>query len=157
MLVDRVCRALRDALRAAACGSGLPSPIEFLESLADILFIPLPAGRVRGASFLLEGRPVAVVDANLSGLRRQAVAAHEAGHLTLHPWANRVFMQASTLALPGRYETEADVFALAYLLRWDQGLAEQFGWDLARLAGACGLPRAVPYIAGIFKAVFARK
>lgn len=102
----------------------------------------LPGGRVCAASGVLPrlDRPLVVIDAGLSGLQRDAAACHEGAHVVLHPRRNRIYMQPGTLLLPGRYETEADVFALAYLLRWDPGLAEQFGWDTGRLARACGLP-----------------
>jgi len=144
MMVERVCRAVEAVIRER----GLLHPVELLESMADVFFVPLSGARARGASFVVDltDRPVVVIDAGLSGLPMWAVATHEGAHLVLHyPWANRVFMQASTLALPDRYEAEADVFALAYLLRWDPGLPEQFGWDAGRLAKACGLPGAVPY------------
>lgn len=126
---------------------GLLSPLEFLETVADVLFVPLPAGRVRAASGVLPrlDRPLVVIDAGLSGLQRDAVACHEGAHVVLHPHRNRISMQHGTLLLPGRYETEADVFALAYLLRWDPELAERFGRDAGWLARACGLPGAVPY------------
>lgn len=144
MMVEWICRAVEAVIRER----GLLSPIELLESMADVLFVPLPNIRVRGASFVLAlaDRPIVVIDPWLSGLPKQATALHEGGHLVLHhPWANRIFMQHSALALPGRYETEADVFALAYLLKWDPGLVEEFGGDPARLALAYGLLRAVPY------------
>jgi Zn-dependent peptidase ImmA (M78 family) len=143
MLVERICRTVE----AAVSERGLLSPVEFLETVADVLFVPLPAGRVRAASGVLPrlDKPLVVIDAGLSGLQRDAVACHEGAHVVLHPHRNRIYMQHSALLLPGRYETEADVFALAYLLRWDPGLAEQFGWDTGRLARACGLPGAVPY------------
>lgn len=154
MLVERICRAVEAAVRER----GLLSPIEFLETVADVLFVPLPAGRVRAASGILPrlDRPLAVIDAGLSGLQRDAVACHEAAHVVLHPHRNRIYMQHGALLLPGRYETEADVFALAYLLRWDPGLAEQFGWNVARLARACGLPHAAPYVGEVAARVLGR-
>lgn len=133
-------------MEAVVARHGLLSPGELLEAVADVVFVPLRHGRIRGASHLNGvDRPLVVINASLLGRKLDGAFLHEGGHIVLHPWANRLFLQGRTLFLPGRYETEADVFALAYALKWDREGLEECGRDALRFAGMYGLPRAVPY------------
>lgn len=145
-------------VETAVAGRSLLSPKKFLESLADVLFIPLSPGRIRGASFVSSAdRPVVVIDAGLSWRERDGVCLHEGAHIILHPWANRLFLQSATLFVPSRYEAEADIFALAYLLKWNPDWFEDSGWDAGRFASMYGLDKAVAYANGIVDEVLKKE
>lgn len=149
MMVERISRVVKAVIRER----GFLAPRELLESMADVFFIPLPNGRIRGVSYFADpaDRPLVVIDAKLSGPARDGTMLHEAGHLEMHAGANRIFMQASTLALPDKYEAEADVFSLLYIFLWDPDALEECGRDSVRFTLTYGLPKAVPYVGQVLE------
>lgn len=69
------------------------------------------------------------------------VCAHELGHAMLHRGENRIFMDANTLFVTSRFETEADHWA-ADLLLSDDDLREEMlcRSTVQQIACTYGLP-----------------
>lgn len=63
------------------------------------------------------------------------VCAHELGHHLLHQRMNRVFMDWRTCMLPGRFENEADKFAVHFLFGGEPLFGENTiqNWQMAEM------------------------
>ena len=65
--------------------------------------------------------------------------AHELGHALLHPTTNTYFLRSNTLLSVGRYEQEANLFAVFFLIT-DEELLEYRDFSTSQLSAVFGLP-----------------
>ena len=97
---------------------------------------PVLPERIHGFYQLRNGQRTIRVNALLPPPAARAVCAHELGHALLHPAENSQFLSGNRLALPGRLENDAELFAF-YLLTEPPFLQ---GYDtLERMASVTGL------------------
>ncbi|RJO62803.1 MAG: ImmA/IrrE family metallo-endopeptidase [Dehalococcoidia bacterium] len=116
-------------------------PPEELAGGFNVVTLDVNTKQVRGCSMTIAGRRLIALNSSLSNQYRRGVLLHEVGHFLLHPGVNRFFLERSTFFQPGRYETEADLFALTYLLLWNRDGFEECGYDVFRFAECYGLSR----------------
>jgi len=89
---------------------GTRDPAEIAKSMGYILIDASLKG-VRGFYQYVHRCHIIYLDSRLPDRERRWVCAHELGHSLLHKGLNRVFMDACTIMVAGRYEWEADRFA----------------------------------------------
>ena len=86
-------------------------PFRIAEELGyTIIYTPLVG--VRGFYQYLKRCHIIYLDSNLEESDRRFVCAHEIGHSLLHKGLNRIFMDTRTFIATGRYEIEANCFAV---------------------------------------------
>ncbi len=93
---------------------GTANPQTILEAMYIKIF-EFPMTGIRGIYKRIKRNTVVFVDSGLSEEDRTFVLAHELGHHMLHRGDNRVFLDSCTLFRAGRYENEADLFAVCLL------------------------------------------
>lgn len=76
---------------------------------------------------------------NLSEEERRRTCAHELGHGVLHPDSNTPFLRANTLFPIGKYEKEAEHFAVD-LLYSDEEMQEYLQYSTPQIADCLKLP-----------------
>lgn len=134
---------LKRALKAAASlieKHGLLHPRELAER-CEMLVLEIPYRYVGGLSLDFAGARVVAVDPLLPASQQNGILLHEIGHQVLHPGVAGFFIESNPLERPAKYELEAHLFALVYLLLWDRRKLEECGNDVFRFAGYYGLPR----------------
>jgi len=101
-----------------------------------VLFLDLPSGMFGYCRRILR-RKVIAIDNKLSETMQVYVCAHELAHIILHNGIDHYFIKNNTLVPIGRYERQANQFAVHLLA---QGQArepdEPLNWFLSR----CGIP-----------------
>lgn len=110
-------------IRAAACGLaqkyGTRDPFEIARDMGCmVLFMPLPG--LRGFYRHMKRFDFIFIDDGLDEVQARLVCAHELGHIILHRGVNRLFMDRSTFLITGRYEQEAQRFAVHLLYSDDE-------------------------------------
>ena len=65
--------------------------------------------------------------------------AHEIGHVLLHPNTNTYFLRSNTLFSVGRFEQEANLFAVFFLIP-DEELLEYREFSVGQLSSLFGIP-----------------
>lgn len=86
-------------------------PFRIAEEL-DYTTIYTPLVGVRGFYQYLKRCHIIYLDSKLDDKAARFVCAHELGHSILHQGLNRIFMDTRTFIVTGRYETEANRFAV---------------------------------------------
>jgi len=99
---------------------GTRDPFRIAEDL-DYTIIHTPLVGVRGFYQYLKRCHIIYLDSGLDDNTARFVCAHELGHSILHRGLNRIFMDTRTFIVTGRYEKEADRFAVD-LLHSDEDL-----------------------------------
>ena len=90
---------------------GTRDPFRIAEELGyTIIYTPLVG--VRGFYQYLKRCHIIYLDSELDDATARFVCAHELGHSFLHRGLNRIFMDTRTFIITGRYETEANQFAV---------------------------------------------
>lgn len=90
---------------------GTRDPFEIAENLGyTIIFTSLTG--VRGFYQYLKRCHIIYLDTKLNDAVARFVCAHELGHSILHRGNNRIFMDTCTFMVAGRFEREADHFAV---------------------------------------------
>ena len=90
---------------------GTRDPFRIAEELGYII-IYTPLVGVRGFYQYLKRCHIIYLDSELDEDTTRFVCAHELGHSLLHRGLNRIFMDTRTFLVSGRYETEANRFAV---------------------------------------------
>lgn len=99
---------------------GTRDPFQIAEEMGyTIIYTPLVG--VRGFYQYLKRCHIIYLDSELDDDTARFVCAHELGHSLLHQGLNRIFMDTRTFVVTGRYETEANRFAVD-LLHSDEDL-----------------------------------
>lgn len=118
---------------------GTRDPFRIAEELGyTIIYTPLVG--VRGFYQYLKRCHIIYLDSKLDEIAARFVCAHELGHSFLHKGLNRIFMDTRTFIVTGRYETEANRFAVdliysdedlqPYLSRGSEYAADYMGVSL---------------------------
>lgn len=106
-------------------------PFSICQNL-EIIVQRHPLVDLRGYCRYSNGRPVITLHNELTKQAERFVCAHELGHYMLHKRINRVFMDSYTYMEPGRYENEADKFAVQLLFGGPPLYQEPISqWDMA--------------------------
>lgn len=110
---------------------GTRDPFRIAEELGYII-IYTPLVGVRGFYQYLKRCHIIYLDSELDEDTTRFVCAHELGHSLLHRGLNRIFMDTRTFLVSGRYETEANRFAVD-LIYSDEELQPYLsrGWEYA--------------------------
>jgi len=79
------------------------------------------------------------INSDISEIEQRHTCAHELGHGILHPDSNTPFLRANSLFPIGKYEKEAEHFAVD-LLYSDEDLQEYFEFSTPQIAECLKLP-----------------
>lgn len=91
------------------------NPFEVIKGM-NVILVFAPLTGVRGFYQYFQRNNIIYIDENLPHHEKMFVCAHELGHMLLHKKANAVFMDSRTLLNTSRYENEANVFAVNFLI-----------------------------------------
>lgn len=116
---------------------GTHDPFRIAEELGYTI-ICTPLVGVRGFYQYLKRCPIIYLDSELDDSTAQFVCAHEIGHSILHRGNNRIFMDTRTFFVAGRYENEANCFAVN-LLYSDDDLQPYLSRSIDRTAAYMGV------------------
>ncbi|MEY8317407.1 ImmA/IrrE family metallo-endopeptidase [Oscillospiraceae bacterium 50-58] len=105
-----------------------------------IIYTPLVG--VRGFYQYLKRCHIIYLDSELDDATARFVCAHELGHSFLHRGLNRIFMDTRTFIITGRYETEANQFAVD-LIYSDEELQPYLSRSYERAAAYMGVSNAL--------------
>lgn len=116
---------------------GTRDPFKIAEVLGyTIIYTPLVG--VRGFYQYLKRCHIIYLDSELDDATARFVCAHELGHSFLHRGLNRIFMDTRTFIITGRYETEANRFAID-LIYSDEELQPYLSRSYERAAAYMGV------------------
>lgn len=104
--------------------------------------INTPLIGVRGFYQYLKRCHIIYLDSELDDATARFVCAHELGHSFLHRGLNRIFMDTRTFIITGRYETEANQFAVD-LIYSDEELQPYLSRSYERAAAYMGVSNAL--------------
>ncbi len=120
---------------------GTRDPFRIAEELGyTIIYTPLVG--VRGFYQYLKRCHIIYLDSELDETTARFVCAHELGHSFLHRGLNRIFMDTRTFIITGRYETEANQFAVD-LIYSDEELQPYLSRSYERAAAYMGVSNAL--------------
>ena len=120
---------------------GTRDPFRIAEELGyTIIYTPLVG--VRGFYQYLKRCHIIYLDSELDDATARFVCAHELGHSFLHRGLNRIFMDTRTFIITGRYETEANQFAVD-LIYSDDELQPYLSRSYERAAAYMGVSNAL--------------
>ena len=120
---------------------GTRDPFKIAEELGyTIIYAPLVG--VRGFYQYLKRCHIIYLDSELDEATARFVCAHELGHSFLHRGLNRIFMDTRTFIITGRYETEANQFAVD-LIYSDEELQPYLSRSYERAAAYMGVSNAL--------------
>ena len=105
-----------------------------------IIYTPLVGAR--GFYQYLKRCHIIYLDSELDDATARFVCAHELGHSFLHRGLNRIFMDTRTFIITGRYETEANQFAVD-LIYSDEELQPYLSRSYERAAAYMGVSNAL--------------
>lgn len=86
-------------------------PFEMVQGM-NVIVVHYPLQGVRGFYQYFKRNNIIYIDETLSERDAKFVCAHELGHMLLHKTSNAIFMDTRTHFNTGKYETEADTFAI---------------------------------------------
>lgn len=110
---------IRAAARRLVLKHGTRDPFEIARDMGCIvLLMPLPG--LRGFYRHMKRCDFIFINDSLDEVQSRLVCAHELGHIILHKGVNRLFMDRSTFLIAGRYEQEAQRFAVHLLYGDDE-------------------------------------
>lgn len=72
--------------------------------------------RTNGLYYHIKGKKIILINDALSPAKARFTAAHELGHALLHPDSNSFFLKSKTAFEIGRFERQADFFAVCLLV-----------------------------------------
>ncbi len=112
---------IREA-RRLSMEHGTANPAEIAEKMG-IEILTLPLRNIPGLCATFGHRKFIGVSADLRGMQRRLVIAHELGHLVLHPKGSFAFIIENT-QFYGRFEYQANLFAIALCLGSEVALSQ---------------------------------
>lgn len=126
-IVESLCRKYdtRNPYELAACKS--------------IHIIKLPLGGIKGYYSKVYQQKIIHINSDFSLEDQRFTCAHELGHCILHPNSNTPFLRANTLFPVGKYEKEANYFAID-LLYSDSDIEEYAQFSIPEIAACLNLP-----------------
>ncbi|GGF73318.1 ImmA/IrrE family metallo-endopeptidase [Paenibacillus albidus] len=114
------------------------NPFEIARELNILIrFVSMPEG-TRGLYYRKLRRRFIVIDSELDENWQRIVCAHELGHDRLHPGLSRFWIDEYTFFNSGKYERQANLFALR-LLTYNIDMQEDESLNAYLLR--CGIPK----------------
>jgi Zn-dependent peptidase ImmA (M78 family) len=126
-IVESICKKYmtRNPYELAACES--------------IKVIELPLGGIKGYYSTCYRQRIIHINSDIPENDRWHTCAHELGHGILHPNSNTPFLRANTLFPIGRFEKEAEHFAID-LLYSDEDMREYLQYSTPQIAECLNIP-----------------
>ena len=116
-------------------------PLELAQSL-NIVVLFEELGTINGYFNTAYRQKFVHLNSNLSESEMRLTLAHELGHALLHPTTNTYFLRSNTLLSVGRYEQEANLFAVFFLIS-DEELLEHRDFSTGQLSTLFGIPESL--------------
>lgn len=111
-------------------------PFELARCLGiTVLFEDL--GSINGYFNTVRRQKFIHINESLSEPEQRLTAAHEIGHVLLHPNTNTYFLRSKTLLAVGSLEYEANLFAACFLIT-DEDIAENREYSIGQMAAVFG-------------------
>lgn len=117
---------------------GTRNPYE-LAGCKNILIVKLSLGNIKGYYSTCYKQRIIHINSDFSENEQELTCAHELGHGILHPDSNAPFLRANTLFPIGKFEKEAEHFAVD-LLYSDEDLQEYLQYPTPQIAQCLNLP-----------------
>lgn len=116
-------------------------PFEIIRGL-NVILVYYPLDGVRGFYQYFQRNNIIYLDERLSEPDKKFVLAHEMGHMYLHKKSNAIFMDTRTQFNTGKYELEADKFAIELLLSDEQLIEyQEKGFTAEQISRVTGYSR----------------
>lgn len=112
-------------------------PYELADYLG-IIVIREPLGQIYGYHNYVYRQHFIHINSALDDIHARFTAAHELGHVVLHPTINTSFLARFTFASGGRIERQANTFAVKLL---SYGIEPVDGFTVREAAAIYGIPR----------------
>jgi Zn-dependent peptidase ImmA (M78 family) len=113
---------------------GTRNPFE-LADYKNIQVLKLPLGSIKGYYNKCFRHKMIHINSDIPLPEQRFTCAHELGHSILHPDSNTLFLSVNTLFPIGRFEREANYFAIDLLISDDE-LKEYLDYSIPEIA-AC--------------------
>lgn len=110
-----------------------------LAGCKNIRVIELPLGGIKGYYSTCYRQKIIHINSDIPEDEQLRTCAHELGHGILHPSSNTPFLRASSLFPIGKYEKEAEHFAVD-LLYSDDDFQEYIQFSIPEIAECLNLP-----------------
>lgn len=117
---------------------GTRDPYE-IASCRGVNIVRLPLGGIKGYYSKCFRQRIIHINSDFSLEDQRFTCAHELGHAILHPNSNTPFLRAGTFYSIGRFEKEANCFAVD-LLYSDEDLREFYQFSIVQIAECLNLP-----------------
>lgn len=104
-----------------------------LAACENIKIVELPLGGIKGYYSTCYKQKIIHINSDFSEHEQLLTCAHELGHGILHPDSNTPFLRANTLFPIGRFEKEAEHFAVN-LLYSDEEMQEYLEYSTPQIA-----------------------
>lgn len=95
---------------------GTADPFSLCDELGINTFCLKMPDRTNGLYYHIKGKKIILINDALSPAKARFTAAHELGHALLHPDSNSFFLKSKTAFEIGRFERQADFFAVCLLV-----------------------------------------
>lgn len=95
---------------------GTADPFSLCDELSINTFRLKMPDRTNGLYYHIKGKKIILINDALSPAKARFTAAHELGHALLHPDSNSFFLKSKTAFEIGRFERQADFFAVCLLV-----------------------------------------
>lgn len=95
---------------------GTADPFSLCDELGINTFRLKMPDRTNGLYYHIKGKKIILINDALSPAKARFTAAHELGHALLHPDSNSFFLKSKTAFEIGRFERQADFFAVCLLV-----------------------------------------
>ena len=113
-------------------------PFELAQSL-NIVVLFEELGTINGYFNTAYRQKFVHLNSSLTEPEMRLTLAHELGHALLHPTTNTYFLRSNTLFSVGRFEQEANRFAVLLLIP-DEELLEHRDFSMGQLSCLFGIP-----------------
>lgn len=110
-----------------------------LAACENIEIVELPLGGIKGYYSTCYRQKIIHINSDFSEHEQLLTCAHELGHGILHPDSNTPFLRANTLFPIGRFEKEAEHFAVD-LLYSDEDMQEYLQYSTPQIAKCLNVP-----------------
>ena len=120
---------------------GSRNPFDIVSQM-NVILIKYPLNGVRGFYQYFQRNNLIYIDENLSRHEQYFVCAHEIGHMLLHKKSNAIFMDSRTFLSSGKYENEANRFAMSLLVS-DELLEENLELNYEQLSILLGYEKSL--------------
>jgi Zn-dependent peptidase ImmA (M78 family) len=125
---------VKDIVESLCRKYGTRNPYELADYKNTIVLFE-PLGSIRGYYNRLYRQKMIHINSDMSSQEQRFTCAHELGHSILHPGSNTLFLRINTFFPIGKFEREANYFAIDLLISDDE-LKEYLDYSIPEIA-AC--------------------